>query len=98
MSIRAHAHVCSTVHECSADSEEHRQPSDTDTVALSLVVWCTSSDVSVELFMSWPADVGSMWADFYQTSPGMHPEFFIGGEVADSEAEYDVGLILRSAF
>ena len=39
-----------------------------------------------------------MWADFYQTSPGMHPEFFLFvGGFANSEAVYDLGLILRSA-
>jgi len=37
-----------------------------------------------------------MWADFYQISPGMHPEFFIGGGLL-AAALCGVGLIVRSA-
>ena len=38
----------------------------------------------------------AMWADFYQTSPDMHPEFFIqwGRGGVDPEAIYDLGFVL----
>ena len=62
--------------------------------------WATQSGSPVYVFrcFGWTVHVMAcrwrqqalfeMWADFYQTSPGMHPDFLVvgvGGEVADSE-------------